>query len=91
LISLDLSGWSIPKVTNMSKMFMGCSNLTTIYAGDDWNTDHVTTSTNMFSGCVNLVGGSNTAYSSSYNDKTYARVDNPPDSPGYFTYKATSM
>ena len=35
----------------------------------------------MFKGATSLVGGSGTKYNSSYVDKTYARIDNPPDSP----------
>ena len=42
-------------------------------------------STGMFNGCIRLIGGAGTAYDSSHTDGTYARIDNPPDSPGYFT------
>ena len=35
-------------------MFNGCSNLTTIYVGDDWNTSAVTDGYAMFYGCTNL-------------------------------------
>jgi hypothetical protein len=40
----------------------------------------------MFYGCTKLKGGNNTAYNSSYKDKTYARVDKVGQ-PGYFTAK----
>ena len=42
-------------------------------------------STGMFNGCIRLIGGAGTHYDSSHTDGTYARIDNPPDSPGYFT------
>lgn len=42
----------------------------------------------MFYKCSSLVGGAGTAYNSGHTDKEYARIDNPPDAPGYFTLKA---
>ena len=41
----------------------------------------------MFLDCTELVGGQNTAYNSSFIDKTYARMDGGPTSetPGYLT------
>ena len=71
----------------MANMFSYCSNLSTIYVSDLFDTSSVTSSGNMFSNSTKLVGGAGTKYNSSYIDKTYARIDNPPDSPGYFTYK----
>ena len=89
LNSLDLSNFNTSNVTNMDYMFQSNSSNITIYVSNLWNTDSVTGgSGNMFSGCTSLVGGAGTAYNSSYQDKTYARVDNPPDNPGYLTYKA---
>ena len=41
----------------------------------------------MFQYSSKLIGGNGTKFSSSFIDKTYARIDNPPDSPGYFTLK----
>ena len=90
LTSLDLSMFDTHLVTTMYGMFSNCTNLTTIYVGDQWSLDSVTTTFSMFSGCRSLVGGSNTAYSTAYIDGVYACVDNPPDEPGYFTYKAVS-
>ena len=81
LTSLDLSGW------DTDYMFYNCSNLKTVYVGDLWSTEKVTDSDHMFSYCTELVGGAGTTYDQSYTDKTYARVDNLPDAPGYFTYK----
>ena len=85
LTSLDLSSFNTSNVTNMSSMFNGCTNLTTIFVDDSWSTASVTSSGNMFAGCTNLVGGMGTVYESSHVDKEYARVDNAPSSPGYFT------
>ena len=87
VVELDLSNFDTSKVTDMSEMFMGSTNLNTIYVGDKFNTDNVTNSTNMFRNATNLVGGSGTKYNSSYEDKTYARVDGGTDLPGYFTLK----
>ena len=88
LTTLDLSGWDTRSVTNMSYMFWRCSRLKTVYVGDLWSTEKVTDSDSMFSNCNALKGGAGTTYNYLYpSDKTYARVDNPPDEPGYFTYK----
>jgi len=46
----------------------------------------VTAGSFMFTGCTALVGGSGTPFSSSYTDKTYARIDRAGQ-PGYFTAK----
>ena len=42
-------------------------------------------SAGMFAGCTALVGGAGTAYNASHIDGEYARIDNPPTAPGYFT------
>lgn len=85
--SLDLSEWDTSNVTNMTNMFKNSKNLKTIYVSDLWNTSKVTSSTSMFEGCTSLVGGNGTVYSSSYTDKTYARIDTP-ETPGYLTASA---
>ena len=85
LTSLDLSSFNSAKVTNMSAMFYGCSNLSTIYVSDEWSTNAVTTSANMFMNCTSLKGGNGTTYvSSNPTDMTYAHVD-VEGNPGYFT------
>ena len=68
----------------MYQMFYKCQTLKTIYVSDLWDTSKVTSSTDMFRGCTSLVGGNGTAYSSSYTNKTYARIDTA-DAPGYLT------
>jgi len=82
---VDLSGLNVAKITNMSSMFEDCTRLRTIYVDGTWNTAKVSSSTRMFTNCTNLVGGNGTVYDSSKTNKEYARIDNPPDSPGYFT------
>ena len=84
--ALDLSNFNTSNVTDMKYMFQYCSSLETIYVGDLWSMGAVTTSKSMFSGCTSLVGGKGTKYNSSYDDKTYARIDKD-GAPGYFTSK----
>ena len=88
LTLLDLSSWSTPLLQNTHWMFMGCGKLTTIYVSELWNMTGVTSHEKMFNNDTKLVGGNGTKYNSSNVDKTYARIDNPPDAPGYLTYKA---
>ena len=87
---LDLSGWNTSNVTNMYQMFYKCQTLKTIYVSDLWDTSKVTSSTDMFRGCTSLVGGNGTAYSSSYTNKTYARIDKSGTS-GYLTGKTYKL
>lgn len=84
--TLDISSFKTPELVTTAQMFMNCTNLTTIYTWGFTNTQ-ITTSPDMFTGSTNLVGEHNTVYSSSNVGKTYARVDNPPTEPGYFTAK----
>ena len=87
LTSLDVSKFDTSKVTDMVGMFSGCSKLKTIYTSNKFDTSKVSNSSNMFSSCTSLVGGNGTTYNSSYNDKTYARIDSS-STPGYFTSKS---
>lgn len=82
---IDVSSFDTSKVTDMSSMFASCYNLQTIYAKPTFVTDNVTSSNLMFGYDAHLVGGNGTPYDSNYEDKTYARIDNQPDEPGYFT------
>jgi len=81
---LDLSRFNTKKVTAMGYMFGACSNLKTIYASDNFSVASATVHSYMFSGCTNLVGGNGTKFSSSYTNKTYARIDKSGQK-GYFT------
>ena len=54
LRELDLSNLDVSNVTNMSDMFSGCSNLTSLESLADWQTGNVTDMAHMFEGCSNL-------------------------------------
>ena len=84
LTSLNLSSWNTSKVTTMELMFYNCINLTSIYVYNGWNTNMVNVSTDMFLNCTSLVGGKGTTYDAGHVDKTYARIDRGPGTPGYF-------
>ena len=84
--TIDVSSFDTSSVTNMRDMFADCSSVSTIFASTDFVTTNVTNSVNMFLYCDNLSGGSGTSYSTEYvDDASYARIDNPPSAPGYFT------
>ncbi len=91
LIELDLSSFDTHNVTTMEEMFSSDSKLTTIYVSDKWNTDSVTSHNQMFGYDYNLTGQKGTKCWSNDNptDKTFARVDDAPETPGYLTYYAT--
>ena len=71
----------------MGVMFFYNLALTTILVSNNFVVGQVTSSRDMFNRCFDLVGGGGTPFNSNYVDKTYARIDNPPDAPGYFTLK----
>ena len=86
LTSLDLSSFNTALVTNMSKMFNNCRLITTIYASTNFVVTQVTSSSNMFYRMsTSFVGGAGTVWSSSYVDKTRAKIDGGTADPGYFT------
>ena len=90
LTELDLSTFTIEKLTKAPSMFQTCSNLKTIYAaaGTDWSTSTTLTDSDfMFYGCTQLKGGRGTAYEYQYRDKGRARIDGGTAAPGYFTDK----
>lgn len=87
LTILDLSNFDTSNVQSTQEMFTSCDNLQTIYASNQFIVEQVTNSTSMFGQCLALVGGAGTTYNSFYTDKSHARIDNPPDEPGYFTAK----
>ena len=87
LTVLDLSSFSTANVIAMGGMFMGCSNLRTIYAGSGWSTAAVEASAGMFSSCTSLVGGQGTTFNSSHVGIDYAHIDGGPSNPGYFSEK----
>jgi surface protein len=89
LTVLDLSSFNTANVTDMLGMFNNCSNLVTIYVGEGWSTAKAGGSydNSMFYNCQKLIGGKGFTYDSSKTDKDYARIDNSPTYPGYFTDK----
>lgn len=63
--------------------FSSCYNLKTIYVSIDFPL--VGTNYDVFSRCYNLVGGEGTGYTSDHIGGDYARIDEGPSNPGYFT------
>ncbi|MBR3228259.1 MAG: BspA family leucine-rich repeat surface protein, partial [Erysipelotrichaceae bacterium] len=65
LESADLSQFDTSNVTNMARLFAGCSNLKTVTLGSNFDTSNVTNMLDMFDGCSSLeeldVSGFNTA------------------------------
>ena len=51
--SADLSNIDTSKITSMSNLFTGCSNLTSLNISN-WNVSNLTDATSMFSGCSSL-------------------------------------
>ena len=96
LIELDLSGFNTSSVvgnsdaySGINSMFAECKNLEKIYVSNLWDISNITEANGLvFYNCYKLVGGAGTTYNFNNKGKEYARIDNPPDSPGYFTYKA---
>ena len=85
--TLDLSTWDTSRVTNTNQMFRTSGLLETIYASAAFVTTAVTNNNNMFTDCTSLIGGAGTTYDSTKVKTEYARIDNPPTAPGYFTAK----
>lgn len=91
LKTIDLSGLA-GTIEACSNTFSNASNgadmaLETIYANAGLDFSQATASNNVFRACVNLVGGEGTSFDPTYIGKQYARVDDPPTRPGYFTAK----
>ena len=82
---LDLTPFDTSRVTDMSNMFKGCSNLETVYVSSAFTTGAVNTSTDMFANCSIKLKGENGFTWNSTNDKTatYAKI-NTPTQHGYF-------
>ncbi len=50
----NISNWHTSNVTDMSKMFNGCSSLKSLPDIDKWDTNNVTDKKYMFKGCEKL-------------------------------------
>ena len=83
---IDLSGLNVSAVNVAYADYMFESpQVGTIRVRRNFQLPAGAVSTGMFKGCIRLVGGNGTAYDASHTDGEYARIDNPPDAPGYFT------
>lgn len=87
LTSLDLSNFNTENAEDLDLMFYNCQSLKTIYVKDNWKMDKVTDSDYMFLNCMKIEGEKGTKYDWGLYDKTYARIDQGTDLPGYFTMK----
>ncbi|MCR5622672.1 MAG: DUF285 domain-containing protein [Treponema sp.] len=86
--SLDLSSFDTSNVTSMKSMFSECYVITTFIVSPRFVTTALTgtdRSDMMFNSCSQLQGGNGTTYDSSKTNKEYARIDDAPGTPGYFT------
>ena len=89
LTSLNLSSFNTNNVTTMHSMFYGCAELVTVYVSDLWVINSGVETTNMFINAKKIVGEDGTTFSwDHFLDGEWARVDDLPDNPGYFTYLA---
>ena len=88
LTSLDLSSFYTANVSDMNSMFSECTSIVTIYVSELWDISSVTSGAYTFTNCINIVGGSGTRFFIGQQGLPMAIIDNPPDNPGYLTYKA---
>lgn len=86
---IDLSNFFMANVDNTMQTFRGCKSLNTIYVSSDYTSENIVFSDWMFYGCSgSLKGQGGTRWrEKNLQDKTYACIDNPPTTPGYFTAK----
>ena len=86
---LDCSKYSTASAIGVGGIFMECSQLKTIYAGDEFIMRPSITSTRyVFSNCRQLVGGNGTAWQSSYDDDgNMMWIDGKDGTIGLFTAK----
>lgn len=81
--TIDISGLSCPLLEDAPFMFGVNDKLTTIYSDGTFVLPAGCTAANMFSMDLLIVGGAGTTYRGV--SQEYARIDNPPSEPGYFT------
>ncbi len=91
LETVDISGLS-GTIEACANAFSNTSNgadmvIETIYANANLDCSQATAYSNMFRACASLVGGAGTVYDANHIGRDYARIDNPPSEPGYFTEK----
>lgn len=85
ITKLDLSNFDTSNVTDMAQMFWQDAMLKAIIVSSDFKVDQVTESVDMFTECNSLKGCKGTTISGNPKNISYARIDNPPDNPGYFS------
>ena len=84
LKELNLSGFDISKVQNMTMMFNNCTELQTIFVKEDWNT--TANCEGLFTACLKLYGENGSIYDyDQSSNPDFACIDGGPDKPGYFT------
>lgn len=88
LEELDLTRFDTSNLEQISYMFSYMTNLKTVYVSDLWDNSNIQEyyDNGTFDSDTQLVGEKGTTYDANYIGREYARVDNAPDSPGYFTY-----
>lgn len=83
--SIDLNTFNTSNVTNMKMLFSASEKLKTIYVSDKFVTTSVVDGTSLFDSCTALIGGAGTTQNENLVDKTYAKIDEGENNPGYFT------
>ena len=84
MTDVDLRKFDMSHVTNANYMFNGCKKLAKIYCDDDW-TQYSFSDESIFGDCLALKGVKGTTYSTSHQNKSWARPDKGTEQPGYFT------
>ena len=90
LTTLDLTNFDMTNVTDVDEVFFNCTSLETIFCNDDWSSKSYEYSSDIFWNCVSLKGSNGTDLEYFLNDDepsyiSYARPDEGPDAPGFFT------
>lgn len=85
LTELNLLNFNTSNVMYFDYMFSTCESLKTIYVKESFDMSSLESGEEMFYSCRAIVGGSGTTYQGGTYE--YARIDNPPTEPGYFTVK----
>ncbi len=72
LTTLDLSSFDIRNAGTLAYLFSGCSNLKTVFVGENWDASNIGYSEKMFYNCTSIVGEDGTTYNPDYVDATKA-------------------
>jgi len=86
LKTLDISSIDFSNVKNADGLFVGCQELTTIYASDSVSFASCDEEDSIFGDNGKLVGGKGTSFDGATTNKALACIDDPDHGkPGYFT------